>query len=228
MRILIAEDEDDIRRLLGSYFGSRGHAVIPASNGEEALEQFASSAPDLILLDVRMPRLDGWEVLRQIRESASSVPVLMLTALDSTADAVKGLGLGADDYLRKPINLGELEARVQAVLRRLAPRPTEIWEVGGCRIDKRSKKVYLNGEALDLSPKEYALFLVLAREPERVFSNEELVAELWPGSTRADSTDVKQFIYLLRSKLKDAQSSACQIKTVKGFGYKLVIGLATS
>ena len=223
LKILIAEDDEDICSLIGTFFSTRGHKVISAGDGVETLEQFKAEETDLVLLDIRMPKLDGWQVLEAIRKQPSTVPVLILTALDSTEDTVRGLNLGADDYLQKPIDLAELEARVQAVLRRIRFSDSPVLEVGPCRIDQRTKSVVLNGKTVELSPKEYALLQLLASEPGRVFNKREIIARLWPGSSRADASDVKQYVHLLRNKLGAVTSHSCGIENVKGFGYKFKV-----
>ncbi len=224
MKVLIAEDEADIRQLLKVYFEARGHDVHCANDGIEALALFAGTAPDLVLLDVRMPRMDGWNALKAIR-AQSNVPVIMVTAMEGADDAVKGLGLGADDYLRKPFNLGELEARIESVQRRLGRNDVQehVLQAGPCRIDDRSKEVHINGDPVSLSPKEYALLWLLSEDPGRVYSTQQIVGHVWPESHQADASDVKQYIHLLRNKVEKGKGSGLRIETVKGFGYKLTI-----
>lgn len=225
MKVLIAEDEMDIRQLLKVYLEARGHEVHCAHDGIEALELFAGVSPDLVLLDVRMPRMDGWNALKAIR-AQSNVPVFMVTAMESADDAVKGLSLGADDYLRKPFDLGELEARIEAVQRRLGrdeAEPEHLLQAGPCVIDDRSKEVRINGIPVPLSPKEYALLWLLSQDPGRVYSTKEIVGHVWPESRHADAADVKQYIHLLRIKLEKGKNSGLKIETVKRFGYKLAI-----
>ena len=221
MKILIVEDDLDTSRLLEVYFKAKHHTVVSARDGVKALELFTTKSPQMVLLDIRIPGLDGWHVLKAIR-AQSSVPVLLLTALESPEDAVKGLELGADDYLRKPFQLDELEARIQAVLRRVHGENNQHkLQVGPCLIDDRAKRVSIHGKDVALSPKEYELFKLLAGDPGRVFSSDEIIVRLWPESTRADHNDVKQYVHLLRSKIEPAPAHPCLIRTVKGFGYKL-------
>ena len=173
------------------------------------------------MLDIGLPGLDGWAVLQAIRAS-SSVPVVLLTALDDTDDVVRGLATGADDYLTKPFDVRELDARVQAILRRLEePRAVTRLDVGDIHIDDRSKTVTVGDAFLSLSPKEYKLLRLLASEPGRVFSREEIIAHLWPDSTRAAANDVKQYIHLLRNKLYRSADIGEPIENIKGFGYRL-------
>jgi DNA-binding response OmpR family regulator len=172
------------------------------------------------LLDIRLPKLNGWGVLEQVRRNAQ-VPVIVISALDSTEDAIRGLGLGADDYIRKPFDLGELDARVQAVMRRHAgSHVDDKVQAGPVTIDDVAKTVSLDGEAISLSPREYSLLKLLAASPGRVFSHQEIIQQVWPPGNRADTSDVKQYIHLLRSKIETKPGRPSLVKTVKGFGYK--------
>ncbi|HED03239.1 MAG TPA: response regulator transcription factor [Candidatus Fraserbacteria bacterium] len=221
MRLLIAEDDADARELLKVYLEAKGHQVVMANDGVEALEKFKSTCPEVVLLDIMLPRLDGWSVLEAIRVQ-SHVPVIFLTALDSTDDVIKGLSLGGDDYLTKPFEPRELEARIQAVLRRVSAKiDLHGIQVGTLSIDDRAKVVTLEGKPVQLSPKEYELLRLLAIEPGRVFSDAELIIRLWPQGSRATSNDVKQYIHLLRNKIEEEPQHPRWIQTVKGFGYKL-------
>ena len=221
MRVLLIEDDHLIQELLRAYFEAKGHAVSAAVDGVEGLKAFNAGLPELVLLDVGLPKLDGWAVLQAIRAS-SSVPVVLLTALDDTEDVVRGLAMGADDYLTKPFDVRELDARVQAVLRRLDPQEKATsFEVGRIHIDDRSKTVTVGDSFLSLSPKEYKLLRLLASEPGRVFSSDEIIAHLWPDSDRAAANDVKQYIHLLRSKLYRSADIGDPIENIKGFGYRL-------
>jgi DNA-binding response OmpR family regulator len=221
VRVLLIEDDAHVRDLLHAYFEAKGHSVNTAADGVEGLKAFNAGLPELVLLDVGLPRLDGWAVLEAIRAS-SAIPVVLLTALDETDDVVKGLAKGADDYLTKPFDIRELDARVQAILRRLdAPEVRASLEVGDIHIDDRSKTVTVGDLSLSLSPKEYKLLRLLASEPGRVFSSDEIIAHLWPDSDRAAANDVKQYIHLLRNKLYRSADVGNPIENIKGFGYRL-------
>ena len=221
MRVLLIEDDIPIQELLRTYFEAKGHAVGTAADGVEGLKAFNADLPELVLLDVGLPKLDGWAVLEAIRAS-SAVPIVLLTALDDTEDVVRGLAMGADDYLTKPFDVRELDARVQAILRRLETSETRArLEVGAIHIDDRSKTVTVGESYLSLSPKEYKLLKLLASEPGRVFSSDEIIAHLWPDSDRAAANDVKQYIHLLRSKLYRSADIGDPIENIKGFGYRL-------
>jgi len=222
MKVLVVEDDADIRSVLTFYFEAKGHEVVTACDGLQALERLKCQDLDLMLLDVMLPKLDGWAVLEAVRAQCS-LPVILLTALGNTDDIVKGLSLGADDYLRKPFEIRELEARIHSVMRRLEQSAgNATMECGHIRIDDRAKRVTVDDEAVTLTPKEYELLKLLAREPGRVFTNEEIINCLWEGG-RATSTDVKQYIYHLRNKIERDPQAPLLIQNVKGFGYKLVV-----
>ena len=221
-RILIADDDDDARRLVVKYLTAKGYFVSTAEDGSEGGRRFYTEEPDLVLLDVNMPELDGWSVLQEIR-STHGVPVIMLTVLDSANDKVKGLAAGADDYITKPFDLKELEARIQAVLRRAAPKADrELLSIGRLTIDDKAKEVRLDGTLLNLSPKEYELLRLLASAPGRVFSTREILRAVWPERVdESGQEDVKKYVYYLRNKLRELPRGAPLVRTVRGFGYKL-------
>lgn len=220
LKLLIVEDEADARELLRVYFEAKGYEIVMAADGVEALETFKESEPDVVLLDIMLPRLDGWSVLEAIR-AQSRVPIVFVTARDSTDDVIKGLSLGGDDYITKPFEPRELEARIRAVLRRAQGRGDEEIRVGLLRIDDRAKTVTLHDRPVQLSPKEYELLKLLACDSGRVFSDGEIIARLWPTDSHATSNDVKQYIHLLRQKIEEDPQRPALILTVKGFGYRL-------
>lgn len=219
MKILVVEDDPEVLALLCSHLEGLGRTVIPARDGAAALEQFAREEPDLIVLDIVLPRVDGWSVLREVRKH-SRVPVIFLTSLDGTDEVVRGLSLGADDYLRKPLAFRELEARIEAVLRRSGgPVRGARISVGPIEVDDRAKTVTVEGRGASLTPREFELLKLFASDPGRVFSSDEILARLWSGSRRASSDDVKQYVHQLRRKLGDAARD--RLETVRGFGYRL-------
>lgn len=222
MRILITEDDPTSLHLLRKYLESKGHHVVAALNGEEALAKLSDQKPDVLLLDVMMPKLDGWAVLQKLRESGDKTPVIMVTAKDSTDDKVRGFSTGADDYITKPFDLREVEARLEAVMRRVSHSP--YIQLGTLQIDDERKEVHLQGRDIELSPKEYDLLKLLASRPGKVFSHREIIEAIWQDHPYASSEDVKKYIYLLRNKLEEDAENPKIILTVRGFGYKL--GLA--
>ncbi len=223
MKVLVVEDDADIGEVLRFYFEAKGHQVLMARDGLEALARWREQEPDLMLLDVMLPKLDGWSVLEAVR-AESQIPVILITALDDTDHVVKGLALGADDYLRKPFEVRELEARIQSIARRLeagAGHPLTV--CGPIRIDDRAKTVTVDGEPVALSPKEYELLRMLAQDPGRVFTNQEIIDTLWGSGQGATGADVKQCIYQLRHRIEPDPHTPRRIQNVKGFGYKLAV-----
>lgn len=213
-----------MRNLLRIYLLQQGYATQEAATGREALSKIEKQDFDLILLDVMMPDMDGWQVCRAVREN-SQVPILMLTARSDTKDKVQGLGIGADDYLTKPFEPEELLARIHSLLRRSSnftnTKPQEqVLEYPRLRIYPEAREVQIQGEATLFTQKEFDLLHMLARSGQRVFTREELVEQLWgndfEGETRVIDTHVKN----IREKLQKAGLSYVPIQTVWGLGYK--------
>ncbi len=213
MRVLVVEDEPGIAEVLAGFLTADGHTVIVAVNGKEALELFFREKPDLVLLDIMLPQIDGWEVLRRIRQE-SDRPVILITALGRLDDKVKGLSLGADDYIGKPFAWEEVRARIAAVMRRYRPDSVDI------KIDEVGKEVRVRGRTVHLSRKEYRLLKLLASEPGRVFSHEEIISYLWRPDSYATPQDVQKYVYLLRKKIEEDPANPEFIVTVRGFGYR--------
>ncbi len=223
MKILVVDDDPDIAGLLKHFLEIKGWCVQTAADGPQALELFRKESPDLVILDVILPGMDGWAVLKKIREQ-SQVPVLMLTGKDAPTDKAKGLLSGADDYIAKPFDLAELEARIVAVMRRYkVPTRPSVLKVGQLEIDDSIKQVKIAGRTVSLSPKEYELLRLLASEPGRVFSHQEIIAEVWQNKPLVTSSDVTKYVYLLREKLEENPDNPKHILTVRGFGYKLAV-----
>jgi phosphate regulon transcriptional regulator PhoB len=223
MEILVVEDEPDIRRLVVHHLERDGFHCQTATTGPEALHAARTQRPDLVLLDVMLPDLDGFEVCRRLRADATmaAVPIIMLTAKSEEVDRVVGLELGADDYVVKPFSPKELVARVKAVLRRLRPAtPAERLAAGGITIDLGRRRVEADGRSVSLAPREFALLQALVESPGRVLSREQLLTRAW-GYARADeieSRTVDVHVRRLRAKLGRAGD---RIVTVKGVGYQL-------
>lgn len=218
--ILIVDDEPHIVELIQHHVASAGFDTMTASNGREALELARTANPDLLILDVMLPEMDGLEVCRRLRES-SDVPILMLTARREEIDRVLGLELGADDYLTKPFSPREMMARVKAILRRSEGRsesPKEQLEIGVLRIDLIGHQAYLDDEPLSLTRTEFALLQVLAEDPGRAFTRNDLLDRVWGEEYVGDARIVDVYIRYLREKLGDESSL---IETVRGVGYRL-------
>ncbi|MGB2711618.1 MAG: response regulator transcription factor [Conexibacter sp.] len=218
--VLVVEDEDDVRRLVRTLLERAGHRVVEAVNGLEALERLGEAHPDLVVLDVAMPELDGWQTLERLRD-LSDVPVLMLTARAGELDKVRGLRGGADDYVTKPFGRQELLARVEALLRRTSgpPEVRPAYEDPGLRIDYRSREVLVDGEPVRLTPLEFRLLAAFVRHPNETLGRERLLELVWGDSEGLGSDQVKLYVGYLRRKLGwDAATSP--IETVRGFGYR--------
>ncbi len=218
--ILVADDERNIVQLTRMYLTKEGFTVESAANGEETIEKVRQLKPDLLLLDLMMPGVDGWEVCRRLRKEGD-LPIIVLTARDDEVDKVVGLELGADDYVTKPFNPRELVARVKAVLRRynLGRTPTRVLEVGNLRIDPDRHEVTVGGQTVELRPKEFELLSTLAKSPGTVFDRERLLKLAWGYDYYGDSRTVDVHVTWLREKLRN---STARIQTVWGVGYKLV------
>jgi len=222
-RILVIDDEPNLRHTLAYALAQEGYAVVSAGDGEEGLTLFGSAAPDLVILDIMLPKIDGFEVCRRIRKS-SRVPVLMLTARDTELDKVVGLEIGADDYLVKPFSMRELIARVRAMLRRSAQEPDlavpAAIEGAGLRIDIAKHRVTRDGQDVALRPKEFDLLVALARSPGQVFSREQLLNAVWGLDHAGDSRTVDTHIKNLREQLGDDADAPRWIETLRGVGYR--------
>ena len=221
-RVLIVDDEQNIRSLLAYSLGKAGYEVLEAADGLTAMGLVSERRPDLVVLDVMMPGMDGHEVLMRLRAAGdtSRMPVIMLTARGADADKVYGLNMGADDYMSKPFSVNELMARVRALLRRASPEPEGSGQelvIGPLRIDKAGRRASLpEGEAA-LTLKEYDLLLYLAEHPGMAFSREKLLGEVWGYDYFGDMRTVDVHITHLRGKLGPASS---MIETVRGVGYR--------
>ncbi|MFA5866839.1 MAG: response regulator transcription factor [Actinomycetota bacterium] len=220
-KILVVDDEPQIVELLNSYLAKEGYSVSDAADGEAALAAFRREQPDLILLDLMLPKLNGYEVCREIR-SQSRVPIIMLTARDEEPDKIVGLELGADDYITKPFSPREVVARVRAVLRRSeAGEPEEkIIRAGDIEIDQARHEVKKNGEAIELTPTEFKLLAVLADSPRRVFTRLQLVEEVQGYSFEGYERTIDAHIKNLRQKIEDDPKNPAIIGTVYGVGYR--------
>jgi two-component system, OmpR family, alkaline phosphatase synthesis response regulator PhoP len=218
--VLVADDEKHIVQLIKLYLTNEGFRVETAADGQEVLEKARRLRPDLIVLDLMMPRVDGWEVCRRLRKE-SNVPVIMLTARTDDVDKIVGLELGADDYVTKPFNPRELVARVKAVLRRTQTAPDQdvTIDTGDIHIDPARREVTVGGRPVQLRAKEFDLLLALAQEQGRVLTREALLSRVWGYEYFGDSRTVDVHVTWLRDKLS---GSSAQIQTVRGLGYKLV------
>lgn len=222
MTLLIVDDEPAILETVEHRFQKEGYTTFTASSAEEATRLFRRVKPDLIILDLMLPQRSGWDFCRSIRKE-SSVPIIMLTARADQSDRVKGLELGADDYVTKPYDLSELVARVRAVLRRASgDTGQEVIERGNLRIDPRAHSATLDGNPLDLSPKEFALLYFLARHPDQVFARETLLDRVWGRDAFVSARTVDVHIRWLRTRIEPDPNRPVRIITIRGIGYKFV------
>lgn len=223
-KILVVDDDQNIRELLRLYLIKEGYAVVLAGDGEQALELYNTEKPDMVLLDVMMPKLDGWETCRRLRKLGDT-PVIMLTAKGETFDKVLGLELGADDYVVKPFDSKEVVARIKAVLRRCAGASTEtegVVEFDNLRLDMNSYELRVKGKVVEAPPKELELLNCLASHPNRVYTRDQLLDEVWGFEYYGDSRTIDVHVKRLREKLAGA-SDKWELKTVWGVGYKFEV-----
>jgi DNA-binding response OmpR family regulator len=222
MKVLVVDDEPVVVEVVERYLLRDGYQVETARDGEEALTILQRSRPDLVILDLMLPRIDGLEVCRRLR-SWAQVPVIMLTARGEELDRIVGLEIGADDYLAKPFSPRELVARVKAVLRRAgtpARRDGELLDFGDLIIDGPGRTVAVSGRPVELTAKEFDLLLFLARACGRVVTRDELINEVWDYEYAGDMATVTVHIRRLRSKVERDPARPAHIKTVWGVGYK--------
>lgn len=219
--LLIVDDEDNLRSMLAAALQHHGFTVTTAESGRVALELVAAQRPDLVLLDVMMPDLDGFEVCRRLRQDGNRTPVLFLTARDSTEDKVRGLTLGGDDYLQKPFSLDELVARAEAVLRRTnaAGGASSVHTCGDLVMDENAHRVQRSGRDVSLSPTEYNLLRYLLVNQGRVLSKAQILDHVWAYDFGGDGGVVETYIGYLRRKIDNVEPPL--IHTIRGVGYTL-------
>ncbi len=223
-KILIIEDEKELGQLLQDYFKREGFQTILAFDGEQGLTLFQQHLPILVILDIMLPKIDGLEICRIIRNQ-STVPVLMMSAKSSDVDKILSLGLGADDYITKPFSPGELVARVKAQIRRYtllsSPiKPDEWLKFNHLEIDNKGYRVFRKGNQIDLATKEFEILYYLASHPQQVFTREQIFAAVWGQNEYGDINTVTVHIRKIREKIEDNPSKPLFIKTVWGVGYK--------
>jgi len=227
---LIVDDEQSILTLLQYNLEQAGFDVISAGDGEQAKQKAITEKPDLIILDLMLPKMDGIEVCKQLRQERIDIPILMLTAKDDEFDKVLGLELGADDYMTKPFSPRELIARVKAILRRTAVHhvqeeeteaPEEVIRIGDLKIYPEHYEAYFKNQLLELTPKEFELLLYLAQNKGRVLTRDQLLSSVWNYDFAGDTRIVDVHISHLRDKIEENSKKPLYIKTIRGYGYKL-------
>jgi len=223
IRVLVVDDDLNICELIRLYLEKDGYEVKTVTRGDKAVSEFSSFAPSMVILDIMLPGMDGWQVCREIRQK-SNIPIIMLTAKGETFDKVLGLELGADDYIVKPFDPKELVARIKAVLRRYENKDAVVEEVvfPNLMINKTNYTVKLNGAEIQLPPKELELLFFLATNPNKVFTREQLLEHVWDFDFFGDSRTVDVHVKRLREKI-DIPNQIWQLKTVWGVGYKFEV-----
>jgi len=213
MKVLLIEDNDHLRRSVNALLSEYGYDVMSVANGSEGVERALQWSFDIIILDIMMPVMDGWEAMKKIRETKET-PIIMLTARDSVEEKIKALDLGADDYINKPFDIAELIARIKSVTRRTAPNNDRIIEAGGLIIDTLSRSVTMNNEVIDLTSKEFSIIEMFAFNQGKVITREKIYDIHFSDEDEKTSNILDVYIYKLRKKLgKDT------IKTKRGYGY---------
>jgi two-component system OmpR family response regulator len=223
IKVLVVDDEPSIRDLLSRQLRFAGFSVAAVGNGNDAVQAAEKSTPDIILLDVMLPDMNGFSVTKAIRAKGINVPVLFLSARDEEADRVTGLTVGGDDYVTKPFGLDEVVARIHAILRRTktAESSTSVIEVGEIRINEDAHDVFVNGHVVEFSPTEYKLLRFLISNPNRVLSKEQIIDHVWNYDFNGEMGIVESYVSYLRKKL-DPVTSEPLIRTKRGVGYMYV------
>ncbi len=218
--VLIIEDDATLLRGLKDNFELRGYDVRSAGDGEAGLEAALSGKPDLVLLDIMLPKLNGFEICRQIREAELDMPIIMLTAKGHEEDIVRGLNLGADDYMTKPFSVQELLARASAFLRRRKASAPETYTFGDCKLDLRSHRLFRKDEEVALSPKEFRLLELFVRQAGRALTRDEIMRSVWGSDILVTARSVDRCITTWRSKIEPNPGQPCLIQTIRDVGYR--------
>ena len=220
MRVLVAEDAKDMTRLIVKTLTRAGYSVDGCYNGEEALDFLAGAEYDAILLDVMMPKMDGYALLEKLRSQGMDTPVLFLTARDAISDRVKGLDLGADDYLVKPFDFEELLARIRAMTRKKAGKRSNVFTLGDLQVDAQSHTVTRGGQEINLLPKEFTILEYMIRNQGTVLSREQLENQIWNYEHSGSSNNIDVYISKLRKKI-DGDGQSRLLHTIRGVGWVL-------
>lgn len=227
-KILIVDDDNNIAELIALYLTKECFETKIVNDGEEALKEFASFHPDLIILDLMLPEVDGFDICRQVREEKNT-PIIMVSAKKDDIDKIRGLGLGADDYMTKPFSPSELVARVKAHMERYNRlvgsnvHKNDVIEIRGIKIDKTARRVWVNGEETTFTTKEFDLLTFLAENPNRVFTKEELFREIWDMESVGDIATVTVHIKKIREKIEFNTAKPQYIETIWGVGYRFKV-----
>jgi DNA-binding response OmpR family regulator len=222
-KILVIEDDEDIKTVMVAYLKRAGYEIVAASDGKDGLRRFYSDRPDLVVLDISMPIMDGWQVLERLRE-VSEVPVLILTAAVQERDKLRGLRSGADDYITKPYSSEELIARIEVALRHSSSVPDEAESSGysdaEVAIDFQKHEVFVRGEPVSLSPTEFRLLAALTKSANQVLGQDQLLDQVWGREYVGSLEVVRLYVGYLRKKIERDHEAPVLIETVRGFGYR--------
>jgi DNA-binding response OmpR family regulator len=224
-KILIIEDDPTILRVVKDNFTTRGYRVQTARNGEEGLDAALNGRPDLILLDIMLPKINGFEICRAVRAEKLEMPILMLTAKGQEEDIVRGLELGADDYITKPFSIRELVARAQAFLRRQQAGAADSYKFGNCRLDTTSHRLLKDGAEVPLTNKEFCLLEYFLQHPGRAFTRDSIMNAVWGNTVMVTARSVDRCVTTLRSKIEPDPHHPAFIHTIREIGYRFETGL---
>ena len=220
-KVLVVDDDKTLLRFVSEYLEKEGFQVAIADRGQKALRQFYKERPEIVLLDVMMPGMDGWEVCARIKELAD-VPVILLTAKTAEADKLRGFRLGVDDYITKPFSMAELVARIQAVLARSkSDSEDDVLFAGVIAVDMLKREARIEDQVLDLTPTEFRLLSALARRSGEAVSQDDLIAEVWGEMRVKSGSALRRYIWLLRRKIEQDPENPKRLVTVRGYGYRL-------
>jgi DNA-binding response OmpR family regulator len=222
-KVLIVDDDQTLLRFLKKYLERENFDIYTADQGKKALQVFYQERPDIVVLDVMMPGMDGWEVCARLRELADT-PIIMLTAKTSESEKLRGFRLGADDYVTKPFSMAELAARIRAVLTRVGFQNDgeELeFKTGALRVNLRKREVFLGERIITLTPTEFRLLTVLIRHAGEAVSRDELIREVWGDNRPLNSSALRRYIWLLRQEIEDDPNHPKFLRTVRGYGYCL-------
>jgi DNA-binding response OmpR family regulator len=218
--VLIIEDDPTMLRVLKDNFEYTGFAVLTADDGERGLQEALARKADLILLDIMLPGINGYEICRRVRHQGVDVPIIMLTAKGQESDVVLGLNLGADDYVTKPFSTKELLARAEAFLRRRRRKELSVYRFGGCELHMASRRLVRDGAEVPLTPKEFNLLAFFAHHPGRALTRDEILRSVWGDDLLVTTRSVDRFINTLRTKIEPDPKRSTLIKTIRNIGYR--------
>jgi DNA-binding response OmpR family regulator len=218
--VLIIEDDPTMLVGLKDNFEFKGYKVVTAADGEEGLNAALNARPDIIILDIMLPKINGYEICRLIREQKLNMPIIMLTAKGEESDVVLGLNLGADDYVTKPFSIKELLARAAAFLRRTKKEVKDVYEFSGLRLDLSARRLTRKGREIELSPKEFSLLEFFVKKPGRALTREEILNAVWGYDCIVTSRSIDRFVTTLRNKIEPDPAKPVLIHTIRQIGYR--------